>query len=471
MKKTIAFAITASFLVNAIPAVADVTHNSTSKTTQEITKKLHTLQLNVEGKKSNVSYVTKGSKRLLDASTLLPSLGFIKEKKATNSWSTSKVKVTYDELKRKVLINKKQASIQFKYEKNKLYIDPISILKLLKVDYLLEEDGGLFVSNKYTVLSQEAFDAQWVTKNQVIVSVVGENGIQSSLIDTVTKKSTTLPTDFPLVVSPTKDRAVFTDEDGLVYEISLSTMRIRLVSNDIDSKTEITWSADGNSIYYLGDKAKNYYEMKMANGAVSTILKEDMEGKTDLSLSKNKAYATFILSKSGKATEETLPDGSKEISSNDTTGTEPQIYVMDLLTKDAKAEAITSTKSNKEFLKTIGTSKLVYLDIPEDEAQLMKLNVYDTFTKTSTELVSNNNISLVEKLSDSSLLVGLPEAKGITLYKLSVSTKKLTKITTVTDSVVGINILDEQNFALTLDNGNSTYVSVYSNGKINRLSK
>ena len=180
-------------------------------------------------------------------------------------------------------------------------------------------------------------------------------------------------------------------------------------------------------MYFLtGDKLDQVASMKVSDGTITTLISDKVNYKSDLHLSADGKKLLYVAGKEGstKFTEGENP----EVDSIDTTGTEPQIYKVNLDDAKPAAVAITTTTDNKIFPGFLSNGNIVYLSADVESDNLPELKMIDQ-NKEVTTLISDRDIvsSLVTPNGEAYILVA--ESNGYSvIYKVNPDTKKLTKV-------------------------------------------
>lgn len=168
-------------------------------------------------------------------------------------------------------------------------------------------------------------------------------------------------------VSADRKWGAFTDENGRLGIINLFSGVIHPLGTDNSVKTDLVWSADGKTLYFIqGDKQEKIAKADAATGAVSSIVSDKVENKSMLRVSDDGKSALYIVNITGTAT--TDKEGTEESLTVDYSKAGEQLYLIDLTAKDAKAAALTSGSDNKLYPEFWGDGAVYLSADPEGAA-------------------------------------------------------------------------------------------------------
>ncbi|BCG60573.1 stalk domain-containing protein [Paenibacillus sp. URB8-2] len=161
-------------------------------------------------------------------------------------------------------------------------------------------------------------------------------------------------------VSADRRYGAFTDETGLLYVIDLTSGAVKPLGTDTATKTDLTWSADGTSIYYIqGDKQEKISQISVDTGTVKELLADKVENKSELRISADGKRAVYIVNITGSAKNDA--DSTEDSLTIDYSKAGEQLYQLDLATKDAKPAALTTSDDNKLYPEILADGTVVYL--------------------------------------------------------------------------------------------------------------
>ena len=227
---------------------------------------------------------------------------------------------------------------------------------------------------------------------------------------------------------------------------------------------------DKQCISLLVIKLDQVASMNVSDGTITTIISDKVNYKSDLHLSVDGKKLLYVVAKEGstKFTEGENP----EVDSIDTTGTEPQIYVINLTDAKPAGVAVTTTTDNKVFPGFLSNGNIVYLSADAESDDLPELKMIDQNNEVTT-LISNKDIvsSLVTPNGEVYILVA--ESNGYSvIYKVNPDTKKLTKVAQTKLKLNSFSISnDGKSVAATTSSANGDSVVVLKNGVFEVLTK
>ncbi len=168
-------------------------------------------------------------------------------------------------------------------------------------------------------------------------------------------------------VSTDQQWGAFTDENAQLQLINLNSGAIKALGSDTSVKTDLVWSADGKSIYFIqGDKQEKVAKVNVETGAISSVLADKVENKSELRVAADEKSVVYIVNVTGVAKNDA--DSTEDSLTVDFSGAGEQLYKLDLTVKDAKAAALTTSADNKLYPEVVGGG-VVYLSAdPEGNA-------------------------------------------------------------------------------------------------------
>lgn len=473
MKRQISSLLIASTVL-AGSAFAPIALNEVSaKTVQHQQQKVVKGSFNVDGKAKAISVTNLNNHKLYSAEQLSKLLSAtLKYNSKTKKYEVTKkvnnkaVKVTFTANSSTAVINGKKTKVAVapKLVGKKLFVDAGSLVKALGGDLV-----GNFVATKGLV-SGDTFNPQWVNNSTILVGNEDEAGSRSLLLNTASKIGVSV-TGTDLVVSPNGKQAIYSDETGYVHLVDLSTKKVKdLNVTDDAMKAEFVWSNDGQKVYFLeGDKTDKVASINVADGAITIIPSDSLGYKSDLHLSVDGTKLLYVVAKEAVTTND---QNTGEVSNIDVTGTEPQIYVLDLTAPTPTPVAVTTTTDNKVFPGFLANGNIVYVSADPDTDNLPELKMVDE-NGTVTALVSNKDIISSEVTSNGDVMILVAESNGYSvIYKVNPTTKKLTKVAYTKLKLNSFSISnDEKSIAATTSGVNGDAVVILKNGVFEVLTK
>ncbi|MBO7744270.1 hypothetical protein I8J29_08700 [Paenibacillus sp. MWE-103] len=232
------------------------------------------------------------------------------------------------------------------------YISVADFVGLFSVDAEQDDAGQIWIDSVQRI---HADSIAWINANQLLASSLTEEGRIDYIVDAKTgayKQVLSSDTASELTVSPDGTKAAYTNEDGSVNVIDLTspTFTSKQVSADANIKPELVWSADGSAIYFLqGDKGTVIQKLNVADGTIAKVLDDKVDYKANLSVSKDGTKFYYTVTKPGAVTAPDKPVDQDDVAI-DTTGTEPQVYFFDASVKDAAPVKLTTSTDDKIFV-------------------------------------------------------------------------------------------------------------------------
>ncbi|WP_219838144.1 stalk domain-containing protein [Paenibacillus sp. R14(2021)] len=249
------------------------------------------------------------------------------------------------------------------------YISVEDFIALFDVDAAKDAQGQVWID---AVEKVHADNVSWIDAGHLLASTLTEDGRTDYIVDAKTgafQQLMTSSTASELTVSPNGTKAAYTDEDGLVYVIDLTSKKFdtKTVSTDNSIKPELVWSPDSSSIFFLqGDKGTVIQKLNIADGTLTKVLDDKLDYKTNLSVSADGTKFYYVVTKPGAVT----ADATKPVESDDVAidikGTEPQVYFFDASVKDAVPVKLTTSTDDKVFVGAAADGSQAYYVSVED---------------------------------------------------------------------------------------------------------
>ncbi|MCQ6559842.1 stalk domain-containing protein [Paenibacillus mendelii] len=318
--------------------------------------------------------------------------------------------------------------------KNSLYIDLAGFLAALGIERSVDSQGQVRIDA--TKLLQDVEHPVWMNNGTLIVSQLTEEGRVDYTLDAKTGAFAELLRSTgtsSLTIVSGGGKAAYTDENGAIFVIDLVSKAASQVSGDSSIKPELVWSEDSTAIYFLqGDKGSVIAKLNLADGKISKVLEDKVDYKSNLAVSADGKTFVYTVTKPGAVT----ADGSKPVESDDVaidmTGTEPQVYLFDSSSKEAKASQLTSSTDDKIF---VGLSsdggKAFYISMAENNPSALVAVAKD---KTVTTLVGDKDVLQAALLGDK-LIVLTAESNGQAIYEVDAAAGTTKLVYHVSDEV------------------------------------
>lgn len=305
--------------------------------------------------------------------------------------------------------------------------------------------GGAYVGNATSPavttfqLLADIDQAVWVNSSKLLVSKSIEDGREDYLVDALTGKYEQLlvsSSTSELVISPDGTKAAYSDANGAVYVITLSTKQAAQVSTDSTIKNELQWSNDGSSLFFLqGDKNSVVAKVNLADGSVSKVLEDKVDYKANLKVSADGTKFAYTVFKQPKVTADSAVDVDLDDVAIDATGTEPQAYFYNAAAGDNKPVQLTTGTDDKAFLQlSADGSKAYYVSLSADDTSVGSLVSIDTASAASSTVFKDQDVYQLEQ-SGSKLYLLTASGANNAIYEVDHASGKATRIHTVSDGV------------------------------------
>ncbi|WP_391118598.1 stalk domain-containing protein [Psychrobacillus sp. L3] len=373
--------------------------------------------LNVNGKQL---YSVQDIAKLFSASTTVNNKEVLVAKKG----KTIKLKLS----NKAMVVNNKSINLKENpiLVKNVVYAELTDLIKAFEGD-ILTLPNGFFVSTA-GLLSGDTFNPQWIDNDSVLVTNETETESRSLLLNTSSKKGLFTVNATELVVSPNGKQAIYSDENGYVYLVDLVTKKINGLNVKDDSvKLEFVWSKDSQKIYFLqGDKSEVISFINVTDGSITKIFEDKLIYKTDLRLSMDGKKILYVVGKEGSTS---LTEGENpEVDKIDLTGTEQQVYAINLDDVERKAVSVTTSKDNKVFPNFLANGSIVYVSADAESDKLPDVKIINPENAVST-LISSKDIKDLFVTTKGELMILVKEGNGYSvIYEWDAVTKKLKNI-------------------------------------------
>lgn len=279
----------------------------------------------------------------------------------------------------------------------------------------------------------------------LIVSKNDEQGRNDYLVDTATGKYELLLTTeggSDLVVSPSGTQAVYTNAEGAVYVIDLTTKASKLITSDTSIKPELVWSADESSIYFLqGDKGSVIANLNLADGSIKKLVEDKVDYKENLNVSASGKRFIYTVTTLGKVTADATNVDEDNIDI-DFSANQQQLFSYN--NGDGKPEAVklTTSTDDKVFIYSADGQKAYYVSVPSGEGNASLMSV-----DASQKPVNVYNEHDVEQaiLSGSILYVlASQDEKNSVILAIDTVTGQQSKLYTVSSDVSSIVVKGAQ---------------------------
>lgn len=218
-------------------------------------------------------------------------------------------------------------------------------------------------------------------------------------------------------VSADQQWGVFSDETGLLQLINLSSGVITSLGKDTSVKTDLVWSSDGKTIYFIqGDKQEKLAQISVETGEVKALLEDKVENKSELRVSADGKTAVYIVNVTGTAKNDA--DSTEDSLTVDFSKAGEQLYKLDLATKGAKPAALTTALDNKLYPEILANGSVVYLSAdPEGTAANTLKSI--TADGTSTDITLSAEANWSAGTSTGLVVAGLSADGSTVIYSIA----------------------------------------------------
>ncbi|MFC4779223.1 hypothetical protein ACFO9Q_20720 [Paenibacillus sp. GCM10023252] len=297
--------------------------------------------------------------------------------------------------------------------------------------------------------------SRFLASGQLLVTKTTDTGRTDYIVDAATgeyKELFTSADTSELVISPSGEQAVYSDAEGKVYSLDLSSKQSKLLSEDLTIKNELQWSADGSSLYFLqGDKSSVIAKITVADGTVSKVLEDKVDYKANLRVSADGKKFFYNVFKQPKVT----ADGTKDVELDDVaidaTGTEPQVYSYDASNATNKPVQLTTESEDKVFLELLADgSKAFFVSLSNNEESTGRLLSVDSSKQITTVFKDRDVYQLV---NNGTKLYLLTAGVGATsnIYEVDPATGQSKLLRVVKDTVSEIVVSKEGSIVVVQD--------------------
>ena len=339
------------------------------------------------------------------------------------------------------------------------FIEPAAFIQAL---------GGTYDNSMISTvqLLAGAEHAVWVNSSQLLVSNSAGEGREDYLVHAANGKYELLLTSTgasDLVLSPDGKSVAYSDANGAVFTIDLSTKKSTQISTDNSIKNELQWSKDGSSLFYLqGDKSSVIAKLSLADGKVSKLLEDKVDYKANLEVSADGTKVAYYVFKQPKVTADSSKDVELDDVAIDATGTEPQIFFYNTAAADNKPVQLTKDTADKVFLHLAADgSKVSYVSVSADDASIGQLVSVDNAGKASTPLFADKDVYQLVQGGSKLYLLTADGSSTNAIYEIDSATGTSKLVHTVSDSVSELLVSGNSDIAALIDG----QLAVLSNGK------
>ncbi|MED3561616.1 stalk domain-containing protein [Bacillus xiapuensis] len=421
------------------------------------TLKFGSAKLNIDGQSKAIKTFTMGGKQLFSAADIA--------KLFSASVKESKNKLYVSRSGKVVQIGGNPIKV-----KGKVYADLNQLVKALGGDILTNQNGK-FISTG--LISGDTSNPQWIDNSTLLVTNENsDSDVASYIVNIHSKKSSNKINSSEVTVSPNGKQAIYSDESGFVYLVDLQTNKVTTLNNTDDApKLGFVWSKDGGTVYCIsGDKSNNIDAIKISDGSITSVYSDSLNAKSDLKISQDGKKLIYTVGKEG--TTVYTDDDKTDVSDIDLTGTESQLYVVNLSNAEVQATALTSTPDNKLFSTFMKNGNIIYTSYTTDDDTLPVLNMINS-QNIITPLVTNKDIlSTVVTVQGKVLFIAEEDNGYRSIYEVNPNTRKLTRIVQTKLNISALSVSpDGKSIAVSVSGDHGDRTMILKNGQFEILTK
>jgi hypothetical protein len=333
---------------------------------------------------------------------------------------------------------KQQLAVPVKAVNGTTYVELKAYIQALGAQFSKDASGTTWIDAN---LLANVDHIQWVDSTSLIASQENETGRVDFLVNAQTGKYQQLldaADASELVVAPNGTKAAYTNADGEVFVIDLSTKVSTKVSADINIKPELVWSADGSSLFFLqGDKGTVINKLDLATGTISKVLDDKVDYKANLDVSADGKIFTYTVTKPGAV----VADATKPVENDDVSidmkGTEPQVFMFDSSVTDGKPVQLTTSADDKVFIHAAADgSNVAYASVSDTGVRSTLNLVYKD--KNSKIVFSDKDVYQAVLSGGNWYLLTAGDANNQFIYKVDPATGVAKQLKTVSEAVSDI---------------------------------
>ncbi|MGF6352278.1 Tol biopolymer transport system component [Paenibacillus sp. 4624] len=305
------------------------------------------------------------------------------------------------------------------------------------------KNGQLEVSTIALIEGTE--NPRFAGANELIVSKNDDEGRSDYLVNTATGKYELLLTTeggSDLVVSPSGNQAAYTNAEGAVYVIDLTTKASKLITKDTSIKPELVWSADESSIYFLqGDKGSVIANLNLADGSIKKLVEDKVDYKENLNVSLSGKRFIYTVTTLGKVTADSTNVDEDNVDI-DFSANQQQLFSYNNGSDKPVAVKLTTSTDDKVFIYSADGQKAYYVSVPSEDGNAALMSV-DASQKPVT--VYNEHDVEQAVLSGGNLyLLAAQDDKNSMILSIDTLTGQQSKLYTVSSDVSSIVVKGSQ---------------------------
>ncbi|WP_461202129.1 stalk domain-containing protein [Anoxybacillus sp. TBDG-1] len=415
--------------------------------------------VSVDGQATSLNAIVMGQKTLYSLSDIAKVFGV-----AMNVDGKTKSITLSGKGKKANLLLHQQGSSVVKVNGN-FYADLHGVITKLGGE--IENGNPLFIATN-GFLKGTNFNPQWLSNEYMIVTNENDEPV-SKIIHVPSRKVIATITSGDLALSPDKKRGTYVDDNGQLFIVDLATRKAMPIGTDDDVKVELTWSPDGSTIYFFkGNNSDVIASINVQTGQITKIVDDKVKYKSDLRLSDDGTKLMYTAAKEAKANY--TDDSKTEIDTIDTTGTEPQLYIVDLTTADKKPTAVTTDTNNKTFSFFAGDI-IVYLSAnPDDETALPVLKAI--VAGAEKNMSTNMNITYVATKGNVVFVLVEEKNGSYSIYRATAPQTQWTRVFNTKTPITAITPSPfSHDMAVTIPTDEGEKIAIIMNNKLIDITK
>ncbi|WP_082063000.1 stalk domain-containing protein [Paenibacillus sp. IHBB 10380] len=220
-------------------------------------------------------------------------------------------------------------------------------------------------------------------------------------------------------VSPNGQWGIYTDDKDHLVLLNLSNGQVQTLGEDTSVKTDLMWSSDNSKVYFIqGDKQDKISYIDVNSAKITQVLEDKVENKSEVHLSADGTKLVYIVNITGVAKNDS--SSSEDSLTIDYSSAGAQLYSLDLVAKDAKPKALTTSNDNKLYPSLVSGGNVVYLSADPDNSTASNVLKIVTQDGKSQNLVQNLDVTYVNTTySGTSIVVGLAQDGWMKVFKVS----------------------------------------------------
>lgn len=332
------------------------------------------------------------------------------------------------------------------------------ILAMVLVLAMLMSVAYVFAEGTEQEMVEGASSPNWLAGNRVLLSAAGDDGaayytysnFSKNYIKLIDEKANAVE----VAVSHDGVYVAYVDDQGAVYVTNTFNERTNQISKDTTSKSELQWGAKDDKLYYIaGDKSNIIAQMNVTDGKITVLNDDKVEYKSDLSVSPDGSKLVYAVTKTAVFSE--TSDSMKV----DTTGTEPQIFLLDLSVSGPKPVQLTNDKELKSSIQLLQDGKVIYVGAEATENSAFGLKILGNQGRT-LNLVYDLNAMHVQVLGDGRVFALGTTANTKAIYEINPDTAKKVPVAIIDDSVTDF-VMSQDGTQILVTASNEAGESIY----------